>query len=309
MKKKNMLLALAAMLFVGMLGTTVQADTPLYRLYNKGLKVHLYTKDTNEYAVLGTRGWSQEGVAWNTEDQQGEPVYRLYNRGLKVHLYTKDANEYAVLETRGWSQEGVAFRSFGETPVYRLYNRGLKKHLYTKDANEYAVLATRGWSQEGVAFMALSAKKSDSAPKVPESSGSDSAPKVPEGSGSDSTPKVPESSGKELTGYRVQVVNISADQSLIFKGTQGPAGSHLISGQRIRGGEVVQLPAPEGYHIKEAVLKKTTSDNFGLHAGEIIVVDSAVNKNGQLSFDILDAHHKETNYEGIYLWEVTWIKE
>lgn len=285
MKKKNMLLALAAMLFVGMLGTTVQADTPLYRLYNKGLKVHLYTKDTNEYAVLGTRGWSQEGVAWNTEDQQGEPVYRLYNRGLKVHLYTKDANEYAVLATRGWSQEGVAFRSFGETPVYRLYNRGLKKHLYTKDANEYAVLATRGWSQEGVAFMALSAKKSDSAPKVPESS------------------------GKELTGYRVQVVNISADQSLIFKGTQGPAGSYLISGQRIRGGEVVQLPAPEGYHIKEAVLKKTTSDNFGLHAGEIIVVDPAVNKNGQLSFDILDAHHKETNYEGIYLWEVTWIKE
>lgn len=159
MKKKNMLLALAAMLFVGMLGTTVQADTPLYRLYNKGLKVHLYTKDTNEYAVLGTRGWSQEGVAWNTEDQQGEPVYRLYNRGLKVHLYTKDANEYAVLATRGWSQEGVAFRSFGETPVYRLYNRGLKKHLYTKDANEYAVLATRGWSQEGVAFMALSNKK------------------------------------------------------------------------------------------------------------------------------------------------------
>ncbi|MBY5034207.1 hypothetical protein K6V78_03835 [Streptococcus gallolyticus] len=161
MKKNKLILALGAMLFASMLGVTAQADTPLYRLYNKGLKVHLYTKDTNEYAVLATRGWSQEGVAWNTEDQQGEPVYRLYNRGLKVHLYTKDANEYAVLATRGWAQEGVAFRSFGETPVYRLYNRGLKKHLYTKDANEYAVLATRGWAQEGVAFMALSNKKVD----------------------------------------------------------------------------------------------------------------------------------------------------
>ena len=129
-----------------------QASTNVYRLYNSGLKVHLYTTDSNEYAVLGERGWSQEGIAFKSA-KEGTPVYRLYNEGLKVHLYTTDANEYAVLATRGWRQEGVAFNSVKDgVPVYRLYNAGLKKHLYTTDSNEYKVLATRGWKQEGVAF-------------------------------------------------------------------------------------------------------------------------------------------------------------
>ncbi|HFU4455467.1 TPA: hypothetical protein ACGPAP_001155 [Streptococcus suis] len=124
----------------------------VYRLYNSGLKVHLYTTDFNEYNVLKERGWTQEGIAFNSATE-GTPVYRLYNADLKVHLYTTDANEYAVLGGRGWKQEGVAFNSVKEgKPVYRLYNEGLKKHLYTTDANEYAVLATRGWRQEGVAF-------------------------------------------------------------------------------------------------------------------------------------------------------------
>ncbi|HEL1584926.1 TPA: hypothetical protein TXJ06_001675 [Streptococcus suis] len=129
-----------------------QASKSVYRLYNSGLKVHLYTTDANEYEVLAERGWSQEGVAFKSA-KEGTPVYRLYNAGLKVHLYTTDANEYAVLAGRGWSQEGVAFNSVKDgVPVYRLYNAGLKKHLYTTDANEYKVLATRGWTQEGVAF-------------------------------------------------------------------------------------------------------------------------------------------------------------
>ena len=129
-----------------------QASTNVYRLYNSGLKVHLYTTDSNEYDVLGERGWSQEGIAFKSA-KEGTPVYRLYNVELKVHLYTTDANEYAVLGERGWSQEGIAFNSVKDgVPVYRLYNAGLKKHLYTTDSNEYKVLATRGWKQEGVAF-------------------------------------------------------------------------------------------------------------------------------------------------------------
>mgnify|MGYP000281683886 CR=1 FL=1 len=87
-----------------------QASTNVYRLYNSGLKVHLYTTDSNEYAVLGERGWSQEGIAFNSV-KDGVPVYRLYNAGLKKHLYTTDSNEYKVLATRGWKQEGVAFYS------------------------------------------------------------------------------------------------------------------------------------------------------------------------------------------------------
>ncbi|MBF0777863.1 SEC10/PgrA surface exclusion domain-containing protein [Streptococcus cuniculi] len=124
----------------------------VFRMYNPGLKVHLYTTDTNEYKVLSTRGWRQEGTAWKTETSKGQSVYRMYNPGLKVHLYTKDANEYKVLSTRGWRQEGVAYRSSGTVKIYRMYHPGIKKHLYTKDANEYKVLAKRGWRQEGVAW-------------------------------------------------------------------------------------------------------------------------------------------------------------
>lgn len=125
----------------------------VYRLYHSGIRSHLYTTDANEYKVLATRGWKQEGIAWKSSNT-GTPVYRLYYSGLKVHLYTKDKNEYKVLATRGWKQEGIAYHSEGSVKVYRLYHSGLKKHLYTKDKNEYKVLATRGWKQEGVAWNA-----------------------------------------------------------------------------------------------------------------------------------------------------------
>ena len=101
MKKKTILTGLLAALVLTCLtlGKSVLADTGLYRLYHPGLQVHLYTTDTNEYKVLGARGWKQEGLAWNTADKQGDAVYRLYHPGLRVHLYTKDTNEYKVLAT------------------------------------------------------------------------------------------------------------------------------------------------------------------------------------------------------------------
>ncbi|MGT2714983.1 hypothetical protein [Streptococcus respiraculi] len=79
----------------------VPASSPVYRLYQPDLKVHLYTMDENEYRVLGTRGWYQEGQAWTSNNASGTTVYRLYHPGLKVHLYTMDTNEYKILATRG----------------------------------------------------------------------------------------------------------------------------------------------------------------------------------------------------------------
>ncbi|MFI3127310.1 autolysin AtlA [Streptococcus suis] len=142
-------------------------EQALYRLYQPDLRVHLYTKDANEYVVLAGRGWRQEGEAWRFVSNQGEPVYRLYQPDLRVHLYTKDANEYAVLAGRGWRQEGEAFRSHGNIPVYRLYHPGLRVHLYTKDANEYTVLAGRGWRQEGIAFYGLGSAGSSTVSNTP----------------------------------------------------------------------------------------------------------------------------------------------
>ena len=159
MKKKSILLfLLATILFLFPRVASAASNTPLYRLYHPDLRVHLYTKDKNEYAVLGKRGWNQEGLAWVTANGEGDTVYRLYHPGLKVHLYTKDKNEYQVLAIRGWLQEGTAFYSEGSLPIYRLYHTGMKKHLYTKDKNEYQVLATRGWKQEGIAFYGLTSE-------------------------------------------------------------------------------------------------------------------------------------------------------
>lgn len=164
MKKKFLLFNILGVLFFIALffSHDIKADTGLYRLYHSGLQVHLFTTDSNEYKVLGTRGWKQEGIAWNTSDNNGDAVYRMYHPGLRVHLYTKDTNEYKVLAGRGWRQEGAAYRSYGSLPIYRLYHAGIKKHLYTKDANEYKVLASRGWKQEGVAFYGLASSDATS---------------------------------------------------------------------------------------------------------------------------------------------------
>ena len=76
-------------------------------MYHPGLKVHLYTKDLNEYQVLAKRGWMQEGVSYQSFGTI--PVYRLYHSGIKKHLYTKDENEKNVLSKSGWTYEGIAW--------------------------------------------------------------------------------------------------------------------------------------------------------------------------------------------------------
>ena len=132
-----------------------RAAGTVYRLYYSPTYDHHYTMDANEYRVLGTRGWTQEGVAWYSSAKSTEiPVYRLYYPWTLDHHYTMDAHEYEVLGTRGWIQEGIAWYSDpnNAVPVYRLYHEGLKDHHYTKDLNEYKVLGQRGWKQEGIAW-------------------------------------------------------------------------------------------------------------------------------------------------------------
>lgn len=139
---------------VNYFGLTMGEGT-VYRLYYPPMLDHHYTTDANEYRVLATRGWIQEGVAWySAKADQGKPVYRLYHPGTKDHHYTMDRNEYDTLARRGWVQENVAWYSGPNksVPVYRLYYPATKDHHYTKDAYEYKVLGTRGWIQEGIAW-------------------------------------------------------------------------------------------------------------------------------------------------------------
>ncbi len=146
-------------------GTPGFGAFPVYRLYNTVLKVHLYSTDANEKAVLEANSdWNYEGVAWyGYESDVGQyPVYRLYSPGLGKHLFTMDVNEKNVLAAGPvWQFEKIAWYAnatpySGDITIYRLYSDGLKQHLYTADYNEAKTLNGNGvWVYEGVAYYTL----------------------------------------------------------------------------------------------------------------------------------------------------------
>ena len=135
---------------------------PLWRMFHQGLNQHLWTTCANEYRVLSTRGWRQEGIAWHTP-RTGRPVHRLFHEGIVRHHYTADQNEIRVLRQRGWNDEGVLFycasplvRPNEGIRMIRLFHEGALKHLHTANANEVHVLTTQhGWRNEGYSFVGL----------------------------------------------------------------------------------------------------------------------------------------------------------
>jgi hypothetical protein len=133
-----------------------------YRLYHEGTKEHLYTTDFNEYTVLGTRGWTQEGVAYKmlTSGTYGGvltvPMFRAYHPGIQQHHWTTDSNEADVLSGfPTWFYEltigyVVPTQVSGTVPLYRMSLFFPPLHIWTTDLNEYDTLATRGWTKEGI---------------------------------------------------------------------------------------------------------------------------------------------------------------
>jgi hypothetical protein len=133
-----------------------------YRLYHDGTKEHLYTTDLNEYNVLGSRGWTQEGIAYKMLTNgiyQGVatvPLFRVYHPGILQHLWTTDSNESLVLGgTTAWSYEAtigylLPTQVAGTVPLYRMSLASPAIHVWTTDQNEYDTLATRGWVKEGI---------------------------------------------------------------------------------------------------------------------------------------------------------------
>jgi hypothetical protein len=143
--------------------------TSFYRLYSPTTMEHLYTTDANEYRVLGTWGWSQEGIIGDLLDgpkniggEEAAPYYRVYIPSLLQHHWTADRNEYLTLRAnRGMFNPehivGYIFKKqvLNTIPLFRLYHPGLRVHHWTTDAYENQVLGTRGWTQEGIAGYVL----------------------------------------------------------------------------------------------------------------------------------------------------------
>ena len=144
-------------------GTILDDDPPAaaanvaqYRLYSPITYEHLYTTDTNEYAVLGTVGWlEQEGAAYTmfqdgvyTAGVYAVPLYRLYHPGVLQHHWTTDWYETTVLAAGSWSDQGIPGYVLptavaGTVPLYRLALAYPPLHLWTTDQNEYQVLTTQ----------------------------------------------------------------------------------------------------------------------------------------------------------------------
>jgi bacillolysin len=150
-------------------GTIIDDDPPAasstvvqYRLYSDVTKEHLYTTDQNEYVVLATRGWVQEGIAYKmlTSGTYGGvltvPLFRLYHPGILQHHWTTDSNETLFLSgTPFWFYEGiigyvVPTQVPGTVPLYRMSLASPPIHLWTTDLNEYNTLETWGWVKEGI---------------------------------------------------------------------------------------------------------------------------------------------------------------
>ena len=139
-----------------MRGNSQTTTIPLWRMYHSGIKQHLWTTCLNEYNVLATRGWNQEGIAWMTPNA-GRPVHRLFHPGIIRHHYTADQHEIAILTAKhGWQDEGMLFFcAYGEDngmSKRRLYHSEALKHLHTADLNEVFELQQQGWTLEGVSF-------------------------------------------------------------------------------------------------------------------------------------------------------------
>ena len=84
---------------------------PYYRVYNPNSFEHHWTTDANEYNLLGTLGWIQEGAdgyVFASQVSGSEPLYRLYNPNDGLHHWTMDSNERDVLIGLGFIDEGIA---------------------------------------------------------------------------------------------------------------------------------------------------------------------------------------------------------
>jgi hypothetical protein len=143
---------------------TPSAQVSQYRLYSPITLEHLFTTDQNEYNVLGTRGWTQEGLGYKMLSSAGTfngsfpvPFYRLYHDPSRQHHWTTDANEVTTLAERtDWTYEGIIgfilpTQVGSSIPLFRLVLGNPLIHLWTTDSNEKFVLTTqRGWGDEGI---------------------------------------------------------------------------------------------------------------------------------------------------------------
>ena len=87
----------------------------IYRVYNPKLRgLHHWTTDSNEYAVLPSHGWQQEGIKFYAE-RLGEPIHTQF----KEPPAPAPAPSPAPQPPQAYYPNCDAVRNAGRAPIYR----------------------------------------------------------------------------------------------------------------------------------------------------------------------------------------------
>ena len=127
----------------------------VYRLFNKVSGNHLFTVNKDERDILVSKGWDDEGIAWQVVASTNTPVYRLFDAaGNGDHFYTASDAVKAELIAKGCVDEGIAWYGQSTTgrTVYKVTNNKLEKGVLTISAAEKDALAAAGFTVEEADF-------------------------------------------------------------------------------------------------------------------------------------------------------------
>ena len=127
--------------------------TPVYRLFNTKNGQHFYTANKEEHDILVTKGWNDEGIAWQVRPTTAKPIYRLFDKsGTGRHLFTSDAATRDSYIAKGWADEGIAWyaEAANGRVVYKLTKDAYE--LLTTSAAEKDVLVAAGFTASEADF-------------------------------------------------------------------------------------------------------------------------------------------------------------
>ncbi|QFJ55172.1 MBG domain-containing protein [Pseudobutyrivibrio xylanivorans] len=145
-------------------GTTEKQElktVPVYRLYNTLTGDHFYTMVKAERdAILKnetTKGWTDEGIAWQVRSEGDKPVYRLFDiTGKGGHIYTTNIELRNQYMANGWQDEGIAWYSpsVSGRVVFKITDKATGKIFYTISRAERDMLKEEKFIIEEADFAA-----------------------------------------------------------------------------------------------------------------------------------------------------------
>lgn len=134
------------------------STVPVYRLFNSKTGTHFFTADKLERDTLLTsgtaNGWTDEGIAFQTQVKSGTPVYRVFDLNNGKHVYTSDVAERDAYVANGYRDEGIAWYAPTVTGriVYKITNPKNSSILYTTSDAEASALVNAGFTCEEANF-------------------------------------------------------------------------------------------------------------------------------------------------------------